>query len=327
MKAIQIQAYGGPEVIEVVDIPTPEPGPGQVLVRADTLGVGYPDVLLRTGIYKWKPALPSILGNEMSGHIEALGDGVSGLEIDQPVLVFGTGGGRYAEYNAVDTSLVTPLPDSIDLEAAVTIPNYLVAWAMLFRVARRQDVQSIYVNGAAGGMGTAILDLCRSEGIATVAGASSDEKCAFVAEALGTLGTVNYSTEDIVDKVRQVTDGRGVDVSFDQLGGPGLVRSLDMLAPLGLVILYNALAGAPDEDLFAGLRERRGLSLGVQCYSLHAFDDTPEITEQIFEAVIARFAEGALSPPIYDRLPLSDARRAHELMDDRKILGKLVLKP
>ncbi|MBN42053.1 MAG: quinone oxidoreductase, partial [Alphaproteobacteria bacterium] len=131
MKAVQIQNYGGPEVVEIIDIPTPAPDPGQVLVKAHTFGLGYPDVLLRTGVYKWRPALPSILGNEMSGHIEAVGTGVTGFEIGQPVLVFGTGGGRHAEYNAVDTALVTPLPEAVDLEAAVSIPNYLVGWAML----------------------------------------------------------------------------------------------------------------------------------------------------------------------------------------------------
>ena len=142
MKAVQIQAYGGPEVVEIIDAPVPEPAPGQVLVKAHTFGLGYPDVLLRTGVYKWKPALPSILGNEMSGHIEALGPSVTGFEIGQPVLVFGTGGGRHAEYNAVDTGLVTALPSSVDLEAAVSIPNYLVAWAMLHGVARTGDVKA-----------------------------------------------------------------------------------------------------------------------------------------------------------------------------------------
>jgi len=326
MKAVQIQAYGGPEVVEVVDMDTPEPGPGQVLVKAHTFGLGYPDVLLRTGVYKWKPALPSILGNEMSGHIEALGTGVTGLDIGQPVLVFGTGGGRHAEYNAVDTALVTPLPESVDLEAAVSIPNYLVAWAILHDVARTSRVKTIYVNGAAGGMGTAILDMCRDAGIATIAGASSDEKCAFAAK-LGTLGTVNYTTENIVEKVRAITDGRGVDLSFDQLGGPDLVKNLDMLAPLGLVVLYNALAGAPDEDLYEGLRARRGLSLGVQCFSLHVYDEQPERKAEIFDALIAKFAAGAYAPPTFDRLPLSEARRAHELMGERAIMGKLLLKP
>jgi NADPH2:quinone reductase len=326
MKAIQIQSYGGPDVIEVVDLPKPEPTPDQVLVRAHSLGVGYPDVLLRTGIYKWKPALPTILGNEMTGHIEAVGANVKGLSEGQAVLVFGTGGGRYAEYNAVDPTLISVLPDSVDLDAATTIPNYLVAWAALHGVAHSERAKTVYVNGAAGGTGTAMLDLCRSEGIATIAGTSSDEKCEF-ASTLGTLGTVNYTREDIAEKVLAITGGRGVDVSFDQLGGDALIKSLDMLAPLGLVVLYNALVGAPSEDLFAALRERRGHSLGVQCFSLHSYDGDLDERARIFDAIIEKFAAGELSPPIYDRLPLDDARHAHELMDDRKILGKLILKP
>lgn len=326
MKAIQIQSYGGPDVIEVVDLPKPEPTPDQVLVRAHSLGVGYPDVLLRTGIYKWKPALPTILGNEMTGHIEAVGANVKGLSEGQAVLVFGTGGGRYAEYNAVDPTLISVLPDSVDLDAATTIPNYLVAWAALHGVAHSERAKTVYVNGAAGGTGTAMLDLCRSEGIATIAGTSSDEKCEF-ASTLGTLGTVNYTREDIAEKVLAITGGRGVDVSFDQLGGDALIKSLDMLAPLGLVVLYNALVGAPSEDLFAALRERRGHSLGVQCFSLHSYDGDLDERARIFDAIIEKFAAGELSPPICDRLPLDDARHAHELMDDRKILGKLILKP
>ena len=124
-----------------------------------------------------------------------------------------------------------------------------------------------------------------------------------------------------------ITKGRGVDVSFDQLGGDALINSLDMLAPLGLVVLYNALAGAPGASLFDALRERRGHSLGVQCFSLHSYDNDLAERTRIFEAIVERFAAGTLNPPIYDRLPLAEARRAHELMDERKILGKLILKP
>jgi len=262
----------------------------------------------------------------MTGHIEAVGANVKGLSEGQAVLVFGTGGGRYAEYNAVDPTLISVLPDSVDLDAATTIPNYLVAWAALHGVAHSERAKTVYVNGAAGGTGTAMLDLCRSEGIATIAGTSSDEKCEF-ASTLGTLGTVNYTREDIAEKVLAITGGRGVDVSFDQLGGDALIKSLDMLAPLGLVVLYNALVGAPSEDLFAALRERRGHSLGVQCFSLHSYDGDLDERARIFDAIIEKFAAGELSPPIYDRLPLDDARHAHELMDDRKILGKLILKP
>ena len=326
MRAVQIQNYGGPEVVEVVDMPKPEPTADQVLVRAHALGVGYPDVLLRTGIYKWKPALPTILGNEMTGHVEAVGANVADLKEGQPVLVFGTGGGRYAEYNAVDPTLITLLPDSVDLDAATTIPNYLVAWAALHGVAHANRAKTVYVNGAAGGTGTAILDLCRSEGIQTIAGASSDEKCEFAA-SLGTIGTVNYSRETIAEKVLEITAGRGVDISFDQLGGDALTSTLSMMAPLGLIVLYNALLGAPSDDLFAGLREHRGHSVGVQCFSLHSYDGDLEERARIFDAIVERFASGELNPPIYDCIPLEDARHAHEMLDDRKILGKLILKP
>ncbi|NKB47754.1 MAG: zinc-binding dehydrogenase [Alphaproteobacteria bacterium] len=326
MKAAQITAYGGPEVIEIVDLPTPEPGAGEVLVRAAAIGVGKPDFLLRSGIYRWKPPLPTILGNEMSGHIEALGPGVSGLQEGQPVMVFGTGGGRYAEYNAVPTSLVTPLPDSVDLDAAVAIPNYIIAWALLFEAARGIDAKTVYVNGAAGGMGTAIIDLCRSRGIDIIGGASTAEKCAFIAD-YGATQVINYTDQDLVARATELTGGRGVDLAFDQLIGPRFVDTLDMLAPLGMAVSYNALAGLPEDELFAGMRARAGKSLAVRCFSWHAFDDAPEKARRITDAVVGEFAAGKFKPAIHDRLPLSDVRRAHEMLDAREIMGKLVLKP
>ena len=326
MKAAQIAAYGGPEVIEIVDLPTPSPSEGEVLVRAEAIGVGKPDFLLRSGIYKWKPPLPTILGNEMSGHIEAVGPGVSDFQKGQPVLVFGTGGGRYAEYNAVSTSLVTPLPDAVDLDAAVSIPNYIIAWAMLFEAARGIEPKTAYVNGAAGGMGTAIIDLCRSQDIDIIGGASSDEKCAFVSD-FGATHAINYSRDNVAEKVLELTDDRGVDLAFDQLIGPRFTDSLDMLAPLGMVVSFNALAGLPEDELFAAIRARLGKSLAVRCFSWHAFDGDPQKGQQIIDAVVAQFAAGTFNPPIDERMPLADARRAHEMLDAREIMGKLVLKP
>ncbi|MDH3738108.1 MAG: zinc-binding dehydrogenase [Alphaproteobacteria bacterium] len=326
MQAIQISAYGGPEVIEVVDLPKPDPGEGEVLVRAAAIGVGKPDYLLRSGIYRWKPPLPTILGNEMSGHIEAVGPGVSGFAEGQPVLVFGTGGGRYAEYNAVPTSLVMPLPETVDLDDAVSIPNYIIAWALLFEAARGVTAKTIYVNGAAGGMGAAIIDLCRSQNIEIIAGASTDEKCAF-ARDLGAAHTINYSRDDVVAQTLELTGGRGVDLIFDQLIGARFIDTLDMLAPLGMIVSYNALAGLPEDELFAALRARAGKSLAVRCFSWHCYDGDPVKARQITDAVVAEFAAGTFHPPLYQRLALSDARRAHEMLDAREIMGKLVLKP
>jgi NADPH2:quinone reductase len=326
VKAAQIAAYGGPEVIEIVDLPTPSPSDGEVLVRAEAMGVGKPDFLLRSGIYRWKPPLPTILGNEMSGYIEAVGPGVSNLKEGQPVLVFGSGGGRYAEYNVVSTTLVTPLPDSVDLDAAVSIPNYIIAWALLFEAARGIEPKAAYVNGAAGGMGVAIIDLCRSQSIDIIGGVSSDEKCAFIGE-FGATHAINYSRENVVEKVVELTGGRGVGLAFDQLIGPRFTDSLDMLAPLGMVVSFNALAGLPEDELFAAMRQRLGKSLAVRCFSWHALDGDPEKGQQIIDIVVALFAAGTFHPPIHELMPLSEARRAHEMLDAREIMGKLILKP
>ncbi|HEX4193152.1 MAG TPA: alcohol dehydrogenase catalytic domain-containing protein, partial [Stellaceae bacterium] len=131
MKAIQIAKTGGPEVLDLVDLPMPEPGPGEVVIRAHAIGVGKPDVLFRSGVYRWMPKLPAIPGTEMTGYVEALGAGVNDLTIGAPVLVYHFGGGCYAQYAKVPTSAVTTLPASIDLDDAVSIPNYQVAYALL----------------------------------------------------------------------------------------------------------------------------------------------------------------------------------------------------
>src|SRR6185437_13556892 len=146
MKAIQINKTGGPDVLEFVDLPHPEPGPGEVVIRAHAIGVGKPDVLFRTGVYRWMPPLPSIPGAEMTGHIEALGAGVSDLRSGEPVLVYHLGGGCYAQYAKVPASAVTRLPPTIDLDDAVSIPNYQVAYALLTEAARGITAKTVYVN-------------------------------------------------------------------------------------------------------------------------------------------------------------------------------------
>ena len=176
MKAIQITKTGGPEVLQLVDLPKPSPGPGEVLVRAHAIGVGKPDVLFRSGVYRWLPPLPATPGAEMSGHVEALGDGVTGVCIGDPVLVYHLGGRCYAEFACVPASAVTVLPPSIDLDDAVSLPNYQVAGALLNEAARGIDVKSVYVNGAAGGIGSAVIQLARLQGLSVIAGTSWPRK-------------------------------------------------------------------------------------------------------------------------------------------------------
>lgn len=326
MKAVQIAISGGPEVLAYADVPTPVAKDGEVLVRAHAIGVGKPDVLFRTGVYRWRPPLPAILGAEMTGHIEALGLGVEHLRIGQPVLVYRFCGGCYAEKIAVPASDVTVLPEAIDLDDAVSIPNFQVAFALLNEAARGLDPKTVYVNGAAGGIGCAIIQLCRLNGIAVIAGASSDEKCEF-ARAQGASHTINYGRESAVERALELTAGRGVDLILDHIVGKDFTDNLKMLAPMGLIVSFNALGGLPEKDLFREMRAHLPKSPGVRCFTMHSFDRDPAARSRITRQTIELFAAGKARPPLFARMPLSEAARAHELLDARRVLGKLILQP
>ncbi len=326
MKAIQIAKTGGPDVLELVELARPTPGPGEVLVRAHAIGVGKPDVLFRTGIYRWMPPLPAIPGAEMTGHVEALGAGVTHLKLGAPVLVYHLGGRCYAEYASVPASAVTPLPAAIDLDDAVSIPNYQVAYALLNEAARGIAAKSVYVNGAAGGVGSAVIQLCRLQGITAIAGASSAEKCAF-ASRQGATHTIDYSREPVAERLLALTEGHGVDLILDHIVGKDFTDNLKALAPFGLIVSFNTLGGFPEKDLFREMRAHLPKSPAVRCFTMHSFDHDPAGRQRVAQRTIEIFASGRVSPPIHSRLPLAAARQAHELLDARAVLGKLILKP
>lgn len=326
MKAIQIAASGGPEVLDYVDAPTPSPGDGEVLVRARTIGVGKPDVLFRTGAYRWRPPLPAIPGAEMAGTVEALGRGVTGLRIGARVLVYRFVGGCYAEKVVAAASEVTALPDTVDSDDAVSIPNYQVAYALLNEAARGIDAKTVYVNGAAGGIGSAIIQLCRLNGTVVIAGASTDEKCAF-AQTQGANHTINYARDNAVARVLELTGGRGAGLILDHIVGKNFTDNLGMLAPMGLIVSFNALGGLPEKDLFREMRAHLPRSPAVRCFTMHSFDHDPVARARVAQATLALFAAGKVKPPVFAKLKLSEARRAHEMLDARRVLGKIILKP
>lgn len=326
MKAIEIKAAGGPDMLELVERPVPRPKAGEVLVRAHAIGVGKPDVLFRTGVYRWMPPLPAIPGSEMTGAIAEVGSGVAGFRIGQKVLVYHLGGGCYAEAIAVPAAAVTPLPDAIDLDAAASLPNYQVAWALLNEAARGNALRTVYVNGAAGGIGSAVVQLCKARHIVLIAGTSSAQKCAF-ALSQGAAHVIDYSRETVADRLLELTDGRGVDLILDHIIGKTFTDSLRALAPMGLIVSFNVLGGLPEQDLFRALRANLDRSPAVRCFTMHAYDHDPEGRRRIVTETLRLFAAGAVAPPIFRRLPLAEARHAHELLDARAVLGKIILKP
>lgn len=330
MQAIQIKRTGGPDVLEYVELPTPTPGPGEVLVKAHAVGVNFFDILIRTGRYPWMPDLPFVPGNEMSGHIAAVGAGVTRFKEGQPVFISGYdldhGGDLYADYAKAPDQAVWPLPPSIDLDAAITLTNYQLAWLLLHVAARGVEPKTVLVHGAAGGVGTALVDVSRLAGAKVIGVANNSERCDFVRQR-GAFDAVDPNTSALVDKIKSLTGGRGVDVLFDHVAGKNFTDGLKMLAPFGMIVSYGLLGGMPETSLF---KEMRGLvtrSPAVRCFSIHSYDENPEPRRAAMERAIEILAGGKVMPAIADRIPLKEASRAHALLESRKAMGKIVLRP
>jgi NADPH:quinone reductase len=329
MKAIQISRTGGPEVLELVDLPTPKPGPGEVLVRAEAIGVHYFDMLIRSGKYRWMPKLPFVLGNDLSGRvIESSSAGK--LKKGQPVFIagwdIGFRGGLYAEYAAVPDDKIWPLPENIDLDDAAALSNYALAWTLLHQVARGIEPRNALVYGAAGGMGTALLDIARLAGANTIALAGSDEKCAFV-RARKAAHAINYNSENVIERVNAVTGGHGADIIFNHVAGKTFADDLKMIAPLGLIVNYAVLGGMPETDLFKDMRANINRSPALRCFTMHTSDELPELRTEGMKHAIEFLAAKKISPAIGARLPLADTKRAHEMLESREAMGKIILKP
>lgn len=329
MKAIQIKRTGGPEVLEPVELPTPKPGPGEVLVKSHAIGVSYAEILLRTGKYKWMPNLPFVPGNAMAGRI-ADANGSKRFKDGQPVFMASWDidykGGLYAEYVVVPERAPWPLPDNVDLDHAAAFVDHIMALCFLRLGARGAETKAVAIRGSAGAMGTALTDLCQLEGATVIGLASSAEKCAFTLKR-GATHAVNYKTEDVVQTVRKLTDGRGVDIVFNHVAGDTFRDDLQMLAPLGMVVSFAAIGGMPSRDVFLDLRANLDTSAAIRVITMHTFDHLPEPRNRVVEEAIALLGAGKISPAIGARFPLADAAGAHRLMEAQTMMGKILLKP
>lgn len=329
MKAVQLQAPGGPEVLQLVDLPLPSPGPGQVRVRARAIGAGGPDVLIRNGTYKWMPPMPAVPGNEMAGVVDAVGDGVGLLKIGQRVLVSARElpqrGGCYAEAINVPQEAPFVLPDTVSFEDAVSLGNFQLAIALLASNGNL-PAQSILLPGAAGGVATAVAQVARARGIQVIGTASTPAKQAF-ALANGVHQLVDGHPAGLPERVLAATGGRGVDLAFDHIGADLFIACLRSLAPGGMAVSYNIVAGPPSADVFDELRKLLARSLAIRTFSIHAIDADRPHRRGLMEQAISLMAEGRVRAPAATRMALADARQAHELLDSGASLGKLVLIP
>ena len=330
MKAIQISRTGGSDVLELVELPTPSPGPGEVLVKAEAVGVNYFDLLIRTGKYRWMPKLPFVMGNEMCGRVAAVGPGVRALKIGQRVFVAGyeinNRGGLQAEYAAVPEQAAFALPDSVDPGEATALTNYQLAIILTHHAARGIEPKTVAVYGAAGGVGSALIDVVRLAGAQVIAVAGGPEKCAF-ARSRGAAHALDHKGENVVERVLALTNGRGVDILFDHVAGPAFTAGVKMIAPLGMIVSYAALGGIPQPDLFGAMRANIERSPAVRCFTMHTYDHMEEPRRDAMARAVELIAAGKVRPAIAARLKLAEARRAHDLIETRGALGKVVLEP
>jgi NADPH2:quinone reductase len=325
MKAVQLSRFGGPEVLEIVETPTPVPQPGEVLVRVYAAGINFFEVLMRQDRYAVTPELPMMLGVEAAGVIETLGDGVAspavGARVAVPLFAIGRNGG-YADYVIADAASVVLLPDELSFEDATAL---MVQGLTALHLVRQSppNAKAVVVNAAAGGVGSLLVQLARDSGARLViAAAGSDEKRQ-LALALGADIAVDYSSPDWVERVREATGGSGADIIYEFIGGSFTKACLDALAPGGELV-FGALGRfsldqAAMEGLFAGNQSVKGFALLPLL--------TPDTLKADLGRLFAEAANGRLKVIQGGRYLLDRAADAHRAVERRQTVGKVVLIP
>lgn len=327
MKAIQIQRTGGPEVLEVVDVPVGEPAAGQVRVRHHACGVNFIDTYHRSGLYPLP--LPHVLGGEGAGVIEAVGADVTHLAIGDRVAYGGASPGSYAEARVLDVKPVVRLPASIDFQrgAAMMLKGLTVQYLLRRTRPQVRDLapgDTILWHAAAGGVGLIACQWAKSLGLVVIATAGSPEKCE-LALRHGATHAIDYRTDDVVKRVREHTGGRGVRVVYDSVGKDTWERSLDCLEPLGTIVSFGNASG-PVPPVSLGQLASKG-SLTVTRPTLFTHMSSRAIAKEMADELFAKVESGAIEIAAPRAYPLAEAATAHRDLEARQTTGALVLIP
>lgn len=323
MTAIDPAAPGGPEVLLPVQRPVPTPGPEDVLVRVAAAGINRPDVLQRLGLYPMPPGTPSIPGLEIAGTIVAVGDAVSRWRPGDRVCALVPGGG-YADYCAAPAGQCLPVPTGMALTDAAGLPEtWFTVWSNVVDRGRARSGETILVHGGTSGIGVTAIQLAKVLGLRIIVTAGSPEKTQ-AALTLGAHAAIDYKTQDFVEEVRTLTEGRGVDLVLDMVGGDYLPRNLKCLAEDGRHVSIAFQRGNTAElDLGAVMRKRLTLTGSMLRPRSIAFKTA--IAETLEGAVWPEFESGRLQP-VTDRIfPLAEAAEAHRRMEAGSHIGKIIL--
>lgn len=326
MKAIEITAYGAPEVLQLCERPDPVAGAGELLVRVRASGVNRPDVLQRTGNYPVPPGASDLPGLEIAGVIES-GDAeamrAAGLQIGDRVCALVAGGG-YAELCVVPVGQCLPTPAGLSDDEAASLPEtFFTVWSNVVDRGRLQAGETLLVQGGTSGIGVTAIQLGKALGARVIATAGSDEKCA-ACIALGADHAINYKTADFAEEVRKLTDGAGVDVILDMVAGAYVAREIGCLAEDGRLVII-AVQGGTKAEINAGLVLRRRLTVTGSTLRPRPVAFKAAIAQSLRRHVWPLIEAGRVKPVIHSRFTAAQASQAHALMESNQHIGKIVL--
>ena len=322
-KAIRMSRTGGPEVMEYVDVDLAAPGPGEARVRHEAIGLNFIDVYFRTGLYP--QPLPAGLGMEGAGVVEAVGAGVTHVKPGDRVAYAGRPNGAYAQARNMPADVLLVLPENIgfDTAAAMMLQGLTVQY-LFHRTAQLKAGDTILFHAAAGGVGLIACQWAKALGVTLIGTVGSAEKAA-LATAHGAAHVINYNTENFVERVREITGGKGVPVVYDSIGKDTFTGSLDCLAPLGLMVSFGNASG-PVPEFSLGELASRG-SLFITRPSLMSYMAKREDLEAAAASLFGMVGSGAVKIEIHQRYQLADVVQAHRDLEARKTTGSSILLP
>ena len=327
MQAVEITAFGAPEVLRLGERPVPMAGVGELLTRVAASGVNRPDVLQRKGHYAPPAGASDLPGLEVAGVIES-GDAAAlaaaGFAVGDRVCALVAGGG-YAEYCVAPVAQCLPVPAGLsDVEAASLPETFFTVWSNVFDRARLQAGETLLVQGGSSGIGVTAIQLARARGATVIITAGSDEKCA-ACLALGAHHAINYKSQDFVAEVQRITEGRGVDVVLDMVAGPYVAREVECLAEDGRIVII-AVQGGVKAEFNAALVLRKRLVITGSTLRPRPVAFKAAIAQALREQVWPLLASGAIKPVIHSTFAAADAAQAHALMESNQHIGKIVLR-
>jgi NADPH:quinone reductase len=322
VKAIRVRTTGGPEVLRLEDVPVPEPGPGQVLIRVEAVGVNFVDVYHRTGLYR--QPLPFTPGREAAGIVERVGDGVSRLRPGDRV-VSETALGTYAEYTLVAEERAVPVPEGLDARtAAAAMLQGLTAHYLAFSTYPLRPGDTCLVHAAAGGVGLLLCQVASRIGARVIGTAGSEEKARLAREA-GAAEVILYNQTDFVAETKRLTGGAGVQVVYDSVGRTTFLKGLDCLVARGLMVLYGQSSG-PVEPFDPQILSGKGSLYLTRPTLANYVQDRGELLRRT-EELLGWVKAGSLRVKIGREFPLASAEEAHRELEGRRTTGKVLLAP